>query len=94
MGEATAAPTPYIYSGEAAGFSRTKAAFIREEIEAGTILSLTLDEKTHIPRAAAKRLSREAGTMQSVKRTKRILLLLEGQADYCSIGVGIISRLP
>lgn len=58
----------WIEIGQAARLSRTKAAAIRVQIEAGTIPATLFGARLHIPLTAANRLKREAATMAKVRR--------------------------
>lgn len=55
----------------AAKFSRTKTAVIQEQVDRGSILSISIDGRTHIALSAAMRLKSEAKTMAEVKRLNR-----------------------
>jgi hypothetical protein len=62
----------WIEIGRAAKLSRTKAANIREAVDAESIPSIEVDGKHFIPLTAANRLKREAAFMRSVERTSKI----------------------
>jgi predicted DNA-binding protein len=61
----------WVEIGKAAKLSRTKAAIIRDAIEAGSILSVREDESTFIPATAVKRFQRESRLMAQVQRMNR-----------------------
>lgn len=58
--------------GQAAKLSRTKAAVIREAVDAGSIPSIEAEGRHYIPMGAANRLKRETAFMRSLERKSRI----------------------